>query len=128
LRRNLLGVMWQSSQISTSTLSFVSVVTNMAGQQLLGPSPMSFLFTTLKAMQPASNCNNISGILTIHTSQMSMCLYQIGAFHNKKIKHHSLPSTHFHNICHFALLLLECMDWLEHWWSWWRWKVLPSGG
>lgn len=31
----------------------------------------------------------------------------------------------------FAILhcyCVECMDWLQHWWSWWRWKVLPSGG
>jgi hypothetical protein len=104
LCHNSLGMMLQSSKISTSTLSFVSVVTTMAGQLLLGPSTKSFLFTTLKTMQPASNCNNISGILIIHTSQMSMCLYQTGAFHSKKIKHHPLPSTHFH-ICHFSLLL-----------------------
>jgi hypothetical protein len=105
LWRNSLGMMWQSSQISTSTLSFVYVVTTMAGQQLLSPSPTSFLFTTLKAIQPASNCTNISDILTMQTSQMSMCLYQTGAFHSKKTRHFSMPRTHFHKICHFALLL-----------------------
>ena len=78
----------------------------------LGPD-IYVLFTALKMISPAPNWVNIYGILTIHTSQMSLNMCPIGALCNKYFCHHSLPSAYIHNICHFTLL--QCQMQVSAW-------------
>ena len=62
-------MMWQSPRISASTLTFVSVVANVAAK------PVTYvLFTALKTTDPASNWRNTYGIFIIHAIQASMNL------------------------------------------------------
>lgn len=88
----------------------------------------SVIFTALKTTEAASNWADICDI-TIHASLTSMERYRTSAFRSKKFGHHSLPSTYFHNIRHFALLQRWThVTWLENRWSWWIWTALLSGG
>lgn len=64
-------------------------------------------------VKPVFIAGNIYDILTIHTSQTSVIVYQPGAFRSRKFSHHSQPSMHIQNICHFLLLLcwVHMTDW-----------------
>jgi len=75
------------------------------GWSIFAGQVTSVLFSALKRTGPVSNCANICGTLTIHASEKYMSLCRTVAFCSKKFSHHSVPSTHHHNIRHFALLL-----------------------
>jgi len=100
--------MWRSPRINATTLTFVSVVTNVAVR------PVTYvLFTALKTTDSASNWPKTYGIFIVHAIQASMNLYRTRVFRIKKFSHHSLHSAYDHNTCHFALLM--CWTHVTNW-------------